>query len=215
MKFYSFCSTYLIEQDITLAIMVSSIAAFHSAGWTCQVLACGSGISQSLPTCSRQLSPFLSGRNSSWTRFVSSHKRPSPILQRQGEGLQISSKMIVPGFGEKSPEVKAADSLHNFFTYLAVKIVLHQLEAYNPEAYHELMEFTDRTPLKDGDQFCALLMREGPRQKALAMRIMEVRSAYILEDFEWESLKDVSSKRMKKGNTQLMLDFLVETTKLD
>lgn len=32
------------------------------------------------------------------------------------------------GFGEASPEAKAAGNLQNFFTYVAVKIVLAQLE---------------------------------------------------------------------------------------
>uniref|UniRef100_A0A2P2LNJ2 Uncharacterized protein LOC107420723 n=1 Tax=Rhizophora mucronata TaxID=61149 RepID=A0A2P2LNJ2_RHIMU len=37
-------------------------------------------------------------------------------------------KMYVPGFGEASPEAKAAKNLHNFFTYIAVKVVIAQLE---------------------------------------------------------------------------------------
>lgn len=32
------------------------------------------------------------------------------------------------GFGEASPEAKAAKNLHNFFTYVAVRIVTAQLE---------------------------------------------------------------------------------------
>jgi hypothetical protein len=34
------------------------------------------------------------------------------------------------GFGEKSPEAKAAEALHNFFTYVAVKIVASQLQVW-------------------------------------------------------------------------------------
>jgi hypothetical protein len=36
------------------------------------------------------------------------------------------------GFGEASPEAKAAINLHNFFTYTAVKIVAAQLEVPTP-----------------------------------------------------------------------------------
>ncbi|XP_024172283.1 chaperonin-like RBCX protein 1, chloroplastic [Rosa chinensis] len=36
--------------------------------------------------------------------------------------------MYVPGFGEASPEAKAANNLHSFFTYIAVRIVTAQLE---------------------------------------------------------------------------------------
>ncbi|GAB4830818.1 hypothetical protein Ancab_004846 [Ancistrocladus abbreviatus] len=76
-------------------------------------------------------------------------------------------KMYVPGFGEASPEAKAAKNLHDFFTYIAVSIVSAQLEAYNPEAYEELTEFLARHSLNDGDKFCASLMRESPRHKSL------------------------------------------------
>ncbi|GJP32337.1 hypothetical protein CLOM_g16938 [Closterium sp. NIES-68] len=102
----------------------------------------------------RLLSAGHRGRSSSCSR------RRVPASQR------VTSKMVIPGFGE-SPEAKSAASLHNFFTYIAVRIVLSQLQAYNREGYAELKEFTDRVPLKDGDQFCAALMRESPRHKQL------------------------------------------------
>ncbi|XP_058080917.1 chaperonin-like RBCX protein 1, chloroplastic isoform X2 [Magnolia sinica] len=82
------------------------------------------------------------------------------------------SKMFVPGFGEASPEAKAATNLHNFFTFLAVKIVLAQLQSYNPEAYEELMEFTSRNSLSDGDKYCANLMRESPRLQTIVLKKM-------------------------------------------
>ncbi|PON52142.1 Chaperonin-like [Parasponia andersonii] len=76
-------------------------------------------------------------------------------------------QMYVPGFGEASPEKKAANNLHSFFTYIAVRIVAAQLQSYNPEAYEELMEFLSRNSLNDGDKFCASLMRESSRHKGL------------------------------------------------
>lgn len=36
--------------------------------------------------------------------------------------------ILTVGFGEASPEAKAARNLQDFFTYVAVKIVLAQLE---------------------------------------------------------------------------------------
>lgn len=120
-------------------------------------------------------------------------------------------KMYVPGFGEASPEKKAAKNLHNFFTYVAVKIVTAQLESYNPEAHVELMEFLERNSLNDGDEFCATLMRESPRHKSLAMRILEVRSAYCKNDFEWDNLKRLASKIVDESNTRLMRDYVLET----
>lgn len=35
---------------------------------------------------------------------------------------------FIAGFGEASPEAKAAKNLHNFFTYVAVRIVTAQLQ---------------------------------------------------------------------------------------
>ncbi|KAA8515548.1 hypothetical protein F0562_018841 [Nyssa sinensis] len=124
-------------------------------------------------------------------------------------------KMYVPGFGEASPEAKAAKNLHNFFTYVAVKIVTAQLESYNPEAYEELMEFLSRHSLNDGDKFCANLMRESPRHKSLALRILEVRSAYCKNDFEWDNLKRLAFKMVDKSNTSLMRDYIRETSHLE
>eukprot|EP00850_Spirogloea_muscicola_P015954 SM000126S26330 [mRNA] locus=s126:235403:239026:+ [translate_table: standard] len=129
------------------------------------------------------------------------------------------SKMYVPGFGDKSPEAKAADSLHNFFTFLAVKIVLAQLQSYNPEGYKDLMTFVDKIPLKDGDVFCSTLLKEHPR---LAIHLLDdtalntnsenmiltVRAAYVKEDFEWDNLKKLSLKRTGEANTRIMREFL-------
>jgi hypothetical protein len=43
------------------------------------------------------------------------------------------------GFGEASPEAKAAINLHNFFTYTAVKIVAAQLEVPTYHLYLPLL----------------------------------------------------------------------------
>jgi len=125
------------------------------------------------------------------------------------------SKMFVPGFGEASPEAQAAAALHNFFTYVAVKIVSSQLEDYNKEAYVDLMTFLEKVPLKDGDKSIADLMRESFRHKNLALRIMEVRSAYAKQDFEWDNLQDLSGKQIEKANTALMRKFLAETSNME
>ncbi|KAK1364714.1 chaperonin-like RBCX protein 1, chloroplastic [Heracleum sosnowskyi] len=121
-------------------------------------------------------------------------------------------KMYVPGFGEASPEKKAAKNMHNFFTYIAVRIVGAQLESYNTEAHKDLMEFLDKNSLNDGDKFCAALMRESPRHKGLAMRILEVRSSYCKKDFEWDNLQRLASKMADESNTRIMRDYVLETS---
>ncbi|KAL5773245.1 hypothetical protein ACOSP7_012844 [Xanthoceras sorbifolium] len=124
-------------------------------------------------------------------------------------------KMYVPGFGEASPEAKAAKNLHNFFNYVAVRIVSAQLESYNKEAYDELMEFLSKHSLDDGDKFCADLMRESSRHKGLALRILEVRSAYCKHDFEWDNMKRLALQMVDDSNTKLMRDFVLETSHVE
>ncbi|KAJ7967734.1 Chaperonin-like RbcX protein [Quillaja saponaria] len=139
-----------------------------------------------------------------------------PCKHRSSKSSRIHcQKMYVPGFGEASPEAKAAKNLHNFFTYVAVRIVTAQLESYNTEAYEELMEFLDRHSLNDGDKFCASLMRESSRHKTLAMRILEVRSAYCKNDFEWDNLKRLAVKMVDESNTRLMRDYVSETSSVE
>ncbi|EES13856.1 chaperonin-like RBCX protein 1, chloroplastic [Sorghum bicolor] len=125
------------------------------------------------------------------------------------------SKMYVPGFGEGSPERKAAIILQHFFNYIAVTVVLAQLESYNREAYFELKEFISRTSLNDAEIFCEKLMRESPRLKGLAMRILEVRSGYVKNDFEWDNLKKLSFKMVDEANTKLMRDYVVEVSHIE
>ncbi|KAL3820750.1 hypothetical protein ACJIZ3_006655 [Penstemon smallii] len=146
-------------------------------------------------------------------------------------------KMYVPGFGEASPEAKAAKHLHDFFTYIAVKIVHSQLEvplkqSYNEEAYWDLKQFLENHSLDDGDKFVADLMRESSRHKGLGtftihlilynLSIYEVndehvkvRSAYCKNDFEWDNLKRVALKMVDERNTRLMRDYVSETSSKD
>ncbi|XP_062196725.1 chaperonin-like RBCX protein 1, chloroplastic isoform X2 [Phragmites australis] len=118
-------------------------------------------------------------------------------------------------FGEGSPEKKAATNLQHFFNYVAVRIVLAQLESYNREAYVELKEFVSRTSLNDAETFCKNLIRESPRHKGLAMRILEVRSAYVKTDFEWDNLKKLSFKMVDEANTKLMRDYVLEVSHIE
>ncbi|KAK2447897.1 Chaperonin-like RBCX protein 1, chloroplastic [Trifolium repens] len=148
--------------------------------------------------------------NKNYHFWPASKRRNSQLSTR----LQCN-KMFVPGFGEASPEAKAAINLHNFFTYTAVKIVAAQLESYNPEAYVELMEFVGKHPLDDGDKFCASMFRESSRHKNLALRIMEVRSAYCKKDFEWDNLKSIAVKMVTDSNTRLMREYISETSRAE
>ncbi|XP_010538736.1 PREDICTED: uncharacterized protein LOC104812978 [Tarenaya hassleriana] len=146
-------------------------------------------------------------------QIPSSSASPSQWKQTKSPpSSRVSCKMYVPGFGEASPEAKASKHLHHFFTYVAVRIVSAQLESYNPEAYADLSEFMQTNSLDDGDKFCAALMRRSSRHMNLALRILEVRSAYCKNDFEWENLKRLSFKNVEGSNTRLMREYVLETS---
>lgn len=89
------------------------------------------------------------------------------------------------------------------------------IKSYNREAYVELKEFTSRNSVNDADSFCKNLIRESPRHKALAMRILEVRSAYMKNDFEWDNLKKLSFKMVDEANIKLMRDYVLETSHIE
>lgn len=73
----------------------------------------------------------------------------------------------------------------------------------------------EKHSLNDGDKFCAALMRESSRHKTLAMRILEVRSAYCKKDFEWENLERLAKKMADESNTRLMRDYVLETSHVE
>ena len=113
-------------------------------------------------------------------------------------------------FGGVSPERKSGEILRTFFTFVAVKIVMAQLEgvgrgdlgSYNASGYTTLSKFIQEHPLKNnGDAWLGQLMLE---DEMLGVRIMEVRLAYSSEDFEWQSLKRVAVEEMQVANVMLM-----------
>ncbi|CAL9199410.1 unnamed protein product [Musa hybrid cultivar] len=175
---------------------------------------CCLGISNLPPSSSSSSSSVLSGKCRFRFHYYYSPPNKRPVRFRGFHALRCH-KMYVPGFGGASPESKAARNLQDFFTYAAVKIVLAQLESYNPEAYQELTEFISHNSLNDGDMFCRRLMRESPRHKSLALRILEVRSAYSKKDFEWDNLKKLAFKMVDESNTRLMREYVTETSHLE
>lgn len=126
--------------------------------------------------------------------------------------------MYVPSdsFGGQSPERKASSALRNLFTFIAVKIVLAQLEgsgrgalaSYNPRSYEDLVGFIADHPMTDGDAWLKLLLT---KNEMLAVRIMEVRATYAEEDFEWDQTQRLAVKGVKEANARLMQQHATES----
>ncbi|KAG7672246.1 hypothetical protein KSW81_005126 [Nannochloris sp. 'desiccata'] len=113
-------------------------------------------------------------------------------------------------FGGVSPERKAGEILRTFFTFVAVKVVMAQLEgdgrgslgSFNASGYTTLSKFIETNPLRsNGDEWLSKLMLE---DEMLGVRIMEVRAAYAKADFEWDNCQRVAVEDMTKANTAVM-----------
>ncbi|KAG2449001.1 hypothetical protein HYH02_005755 [Chlamydomonas schloesseri] len=118
--------------------------------------------------------------------------------------------MHVPAdsFSGASPERKAAVALRSLFTFVAARVVLEQLQGpggpettWNQTAYLDLMDFLG-TPMKGegGDEWMAAVMK---KNHALALRLMEVREAY-LDEFEWGKTMEMATRETREANTRLM-----------
>ncbi|GLI67305.1 hypothetical protein VaNZ11_011491 [Volvox africanus] len=137
--------------------------------------------------------------------------RTVPAVRRD---VRAKGGVYVPSdsFGGQSPERKAAGILRTFFTFIAARIVLAQLEgsgrgalgAYDSQAATDLHNFLQNVAMKDGDEWLAQLMRQNT---SLGLRLMEVRDHYCDEAFEWGQLQQVSKKDMRAANTKLMRQF--------
>lgn len=143
-----------------------------------------------------------------------------------------SEKMHVPSdsFGGNSPERHVANSMRKFFTFVAAKIVLHQLEGVAPESatpmeadrpgdaqqgqaearrsakriqsdYQQLLDMLQNHPMKDEQEWIQMLLQ---KNSMLGLRIMEVRKAYAEIDFEWDNLRKVSLSILDEGNDDMM-----------
>jgi hypothetical protein len=124
--------------------------------------------------------------------------------------------MYVEGFGGHSPEKYASTHLRSMFTFVACRVILSQLApsgrgdlgSYNSQAYDDLMSMLENEPLnKDPDAWIAKMLR---KNEMLAMRIMEVRAAYVAEDFEWDILQKLAIKETKDGNVKLMRQYATD-----
>ncbi|KAG2490788.1 hypothetical protein HYH03_010710 [Edaphochlamys debaryana] len=132
--------------------------------------------------------------------------RPRDVVARGG--------MYVPSdsFGGQSPERKAAGILRTFFTFVAARVVLAQLEgsgrgalgAYDSASATDLHHFLQNVPMKDGDDWLAQLMR---KNSTLGLRLMEVRDKYVAEAFEWDQLERLAKQEVRASNTKLMRTF--------
>jgi len=121
-------------------------------------------------------------------------------------------KMDVGGDGFSSPETDLSRHLKNFFTWVAVRIVLAQLrELGSWETHAELHHFAETHSLKDGDSFINQLMTE---HQELALRVLKVRELYPKEEFEWGKCKKLVVDDMREANLRIMREYLYKTSLL-
>ncbi|GIL43941.1 hypothetical protein Vafri_1526 [Volvox africanus] len=158
---------------------------------------------------------ILTGSRAVLVRPVGRVSHAQSCLLRRGHfRFTPAARMHVPSdsFSGQSPERKAATALRSLFTFVAARVVLEQLQgpagptltghtSYNQQAYLDLMDFLG-VPMKGdgGDEWLANVMR---KNHALALRLMEVREAY-LDEFEWQQVAEMAGRETREANTRLM-----------
>ena len=71
--------------------------------------------------------------------------------------------------------------------------------------YQDLVNYLSSTPIKDSKKWIeGLLQHKNPELRMVALRIMEVRKAYLLNDFDFEKLSFVARDQITKENNAIM-----------
>lgn len=154
-----------------------------------------------------------------------SNNKPLSVRRiRRHSGRLIASGMYVPSdsFNGWSPERMASSLLETFLTFVAVKIVLAQMQgsgrgdlaAYNAQGYRNLVAFIEETPLTR-DNASAWLKELMERDFMVASRIIEVRVAYAKEDFEWHNLQSLCLETLEKENMNVLRQHATDHVQFD
>jgi len=99
--------------------------------------------------------------------------------------------------------------LRKLFTFCAARIILAQLEgsgrgalgSFNATQYQHLSDHLINCPMTDPEEWLTELMKT---DQALAVRIIDVRSAYCEDGFEWDTLQRIADEEMHETNARLM-----------
>ncbi|KAK3263207.1 hypothetical protein CYMTET_27980 [Cymbomonas tetramitiformis] len=136
--------------------------------------------------------------------------------------------MWVPTDDGESAEQKASKTMQRLFTFVSINIVRAQLEGagndggFIPQAtglngevespdFNDLRNCMEDIPLGDGNEWLEEMLQRNP---ALALRIMDVRSAYC-DDFDWAEAEELSRRMIEKGNASLMIKHIRNTSAMD
>lgn len=104
---------------------------------------------------------------------------------------------------------ETCDTLVNYLTYQAVRVVLSQVKETNPALYVWLQEFTQDYSFQRSEEYLRALYREKPE---LALRMMTVRSD-LVDDIA-DALPEMSRSSVEQSNMNLrrhMLEHLTQT----
>lgn len=139
-----------------------------------------------------------------------SNRRPSRCQKLNVANKISRDNLLIQG---KTPEVKATESLKNFFTMVAYSVVLNQNMGtrHRTALYPVLLEYVLANPITDGFQFLEKMMaHEDHEMRVAAVRLLEVRKTFGDEDFDFAAMKEKAIEGMKEENVQLRRELLEE-----
>ncbi|PKA58242.1 hypothetical protein AXF42_Ash012965 [Apostasia shenzhenica] len=183
------------------AMVIGPISSgFGSRSSSCDLGFCG------VPSCPRPAASTLpAGLSSSFIGGWGDRRRPAVRSKKK----ERSGGVIVDELGGHYEE--GFDDVHrqliNYFTYKAIRTVLHQLYEMNPPKYIWFYNFVSNGEVKDGTRFLQAL---GKEHQELAERVMVTRLHLY---GKWIKKCDHAKmyQRISDENLKLMRERLMET----
>mmetsp|Transcript_30247 Transcript_30247/g.58134 ORF Transcript_30247/g.58134 Transcript_30247/m.58134 type:complete len:212 (-) Transcript_30247:139-774(-) len=159
-------------------------------------------------------------------RLIATKKYVQGRLARIGTGKKHpGAQMVVRALGGEleplppvsldgvTPETRAANSLKTLFTMVAVGIVLDQMTGsrHRQPIYYDVVKYLKEHPIDNGHEWLSGLMKhEQPRIRMVAVRIIEVRKAF-LDEFDWEQAQQLALDSMKADSLAFQRHLLQST----
>ncbi|XP_020590665.1 chaperonin-like RbcX protein 2, chloroplastic [Phalaenopsis equestris] len=160
----------------------------------------------SAPTCRRTAaSPSSVGLCSSFMGGWVDRWRPAVRSKKKRGRSRIIVDEIAGQYEESFEDIHA--HLINFFTYKAVRTVLHQLYEMNPPKYIWFYNFVSNNQVKDGARFLRSL---GKEHQELAERVMVTR-LHLYGKWIKKCDHAMMYQRISDENLKLMRERLMET----
>ncbi|KAL0907026.1 hypothetical protein M5K25_025564 [Dendrobium thyrsiflorum] len=175
------------------------------SGFSPRSSSCDLGLCSGPPSRRPAASPSRTGLCSSFVGGWGDRRRPAVRSRKRRERNRFIVDEIAGQYEESFEDIHG--QLINFFTYKAVRTVLHQLYEMNPPKYIWFYNFVTNNQVKDGARFLSSL---GKEHQELAERVMVTR-LHLYGKWIKKCDHAMMYQRISDENLKLMRERLMET----